>query len=164
MVNVSDVNTQSGEVRGRTPTWVRGGRWALAVPHLLANGRLDKPVRPGPFARSTDQMEWGCTAGVGTRQPSPDSDRLLWTMAVDMAACHTPTADDPDRCGLRSCGQRYQCPGRRLAERAFVACERGWPHTWTVRHDLLSYVRSGAVPATRLLAMPTAGLPGGGFR
>jgi hypothetical protein len=109
-------------------------------------------------------MDWGCTAGVGTRQASPNPDRLLWTAAAELAAGHTPGADDPDRCGLRSYGERYPCLGRRLADQTFVASERGWPHTWTVRHDVLLCYQGGAVSAARLLAAPAAGLPGGEIR
>jgi hypothetical protein len=82
---------------------------------------------------------------VNVRQLPPTADRLLWEMATRLASCHGAASDDPKRCGFPACGQRYPCLARRLADQVFIACERGWPHTWTIRLDLLSCCRSRVV-------------------
>jgi hypothetical protein len=132
-----------------------------AVGHDVGPGRmLGEPVHLGPLPCGI-RCERG-RIDVGTRESSRVPDHLLWTLAAKLPSGHTPDPAGTGHCGLRACGQRYPCLDRRLADQA--ACRRGWSHTWTVRHDLLSCHQSGAVSAARLLTAPATALPGGDIR
>jgi hypothetical protein len=80
---------------------------------------------------------------IADRAPTGIVDRMLWRDAQQMLGRHAD-ADPGGKCV--SCGRRWPCAPRRLAERADAASRRPWRETWTVRHDLNS-IR--AIPGRR---------------
>jgi hypothetical protein len=64
-------------------------------------------------------------------------DTLLWTAGQRLAASHRPGPDN--HCTQLGCAEPYPRLGRRIADQVIRASRRGWPHTWTARHDLRRY-------------------------
>lgn len=64
-------------------------------------------------------------------------DVSLWAHGQALAAAHAPDPQRPGQCAS-GCDAGYPCLPRRLAHRARLASNQGWPQRWTARLDMHS--------------------------